>query len=440
MKPEDNIGEGKITRESGESIFTMQRVLVVDTNKQSLMPTQPARARKLLSAGKAAVYRRYPFTIILKCAIDDPQLQGVELKVDPGSRATGIALVADFKRGRRAVFAANLVHRGQAIKKNLGQRRSVRRSRRNRKCRYRPPRFLNRTKPKGWLPPSLKSRVDNVQVWARRLIGHVPVTSIEVETVRFDTQKLENPEISGVEYQQGTLLGYEIREYLLEKWGRECAYCGAADLPLEIEHIIPKSRGGSNRVSNLTLSCNDCNQKKNSQTAVEFGYPGIQAQAKQPLKDAAAVNAIRYAVGNVLKVFGLPVGFWSGGRTKKNRILQDYPKDHWLDAVCVGETGENVYVSELAKLEIKATGRQSRQMCRVDRYGFPRTKPKVNRFTKGFQTGDIVRAMVPRGKNKGTHVGKVAVRATGSFRVGTTDGINAKYCSLVQRADGYEYN
>ena len=114
-------------------------------------------------------------------------------------------------------------------------------------------------------------------------------------------------------------------------------------------------------------------------------------------------------------------------------------KDHWLDAVCVGETGENVHVPELVKLDIKTTGRQSRQMCRVNRHGFPRTKPKVNRFAKGFQTGDIVRAIVPKGKNRGTHVGRVAVRAKGSFRVGTVDGINAKYCSLVQRADGYEY-
>ncbi|BBI73681.2 hypothetical protein HAALTHF_31920n [Vreelandella aquamarina] len=88
--------------------------------------------------------------------------------------------------------------------------------------------------------------------------------------MRFDTQKLDNPEINGVEYQQGTLLGYEVREYLLEKWGRECAYCGTADTPLEIEHVIPRSRGGSNRVSNLTLSCHPCNQSKDALSLVDF--------------------------------------------------------------------------------------------------------------------------------------------------------------------------
>ncbi|CAK0764644.1 5-methylcytosine-specific restriction enzyme A [Gammaproteobacteria bacterium] len=83
-------------------------------------------------------------------------------------------------------------------------------------------------------------------------------------------QKMENPEISGVEYQQGTLEGYEAREYLLEKWARECAYCGKKDVPLNIDHIHPKARGGSNRISNLTLACHPCNEKKGSQDAKVF--------------------------------------------------------------------------------------------------------------------------------------------------------------------------
>jgi len=105
-----------------------------------------------------------------------------------------------------------------------------------------------------------------------------PITDLSVEHVRFDTQKLENPEISGVEYQQGTLLGYGVREYLLEKWGRACVYCGATDVPLQVEHLIPKSRGGSNRIRNLTLACEPCNRTKGKQTAAEFGHPDIQAQ------------------------------------------------------------------------------------------------------------------------------------------------------------------
>lgn len=141
------------------------------------------------------------------------------------------------------------------------------------------------------------------------MIRYAPISGIAVETVRFDTQALQNPEISEVEYQQGELAGYEIREYLLEKWNRKCAYCGIGNIPLEIEHIVPKSRGGSNRVSNLTLSCTTCNQKKGKQTAFEYGFPKIQQQSKQPLRDAAAVNATRYAIGNSLEVLKLPVKF-----------------------------------------------------------------------------------------------------------------------------------
>jgi hypothetical protein len=131
-----------------------------------------------------------------------------------------------------------------------------------------------------------------------------------------------------VQYPQGTLLGYEVREYVLEKWGRKCAYCGAEQVPLEVEHIVPRSRGGSNRASNLTLACVPCNQRKGHETAAEFGHPEIQAQARQPLKDVAAINSIRYAIGNALRAFGLPVSFWSGGRTQFNRTQQGYPKDH----------------------------------------------------------------------------------------------------------------
>jgi len=189
----------------------MQRVFVLDLEKKPLMPCHPARARELLKKSRAAVYKRYPFTIILKDRVGG-DVQPVELKFDPGSKTTGIALVGHFERGLEIVFGANLNHRGQKIKPDLESRRANRRARRNRKTRYRPARFNNRCRPKGWLPPSLMSRVFNVETWAERLQRLVPITSIAIETVRFDTQKMQNPEIYGVEYQQGVLAGYEVRE------------------------------------------------------------------------------------------------------------------------------------------------------------------------------------------------------------------------------------
>jgi len=147
----------------------------------------------------------------------------------------------------------------------LTARRQMRRRRRG--ClRYRAPRFLNcGNKAKGWLAPSLQHRVDTTVAWVNRFQQLVPVAGIAQELVRFDMQVMENPEISGVEYQQGTLAGYEVREYLLNKWNRECSYCGAKDVPLQIEHIHSKACGGSNRVSNLALACQPCNQKKGAQ-------------------------------------------------------------------------------------------------------------------------------------------------------------------------------
>jgi 5-methylcytosine-specific restriction endonuclease McrA len=422
----------------------MQRVLVVDKNKKPLMPCHPARARELLKVGKAAVLRRFPFTIILK-EREGGDTQGVQVKFDPGSKTTGIAAVGDFKRGKRVIWAAELTHRGQQIRGALLSRRQLRRSRRNRKTRYRKARFLNRRRPQGWLPPSLRSRVDNILTWVGRLRQFVPVTHIALELAKFDTQKMQNPEISGIEYQQGTLQGYEVREYLLEKWGHKCAYCGAVHVPLQVEHIIPKSRGGSDRVSNLTMSCELCNLKKGTQTAAEFGYPHVEALAKKPLKDAAAVNATRWALYEELEQLGLPIGIGTGGRTKLNRIRQGYPKTHWLDAVCVGESGADVFVhQEMQPLLITAQGRGSRQMCRVNKYGFPRTSAKQFKRVHGFQTGDMVKAVVTSGKQVGTYIGRVAVRASGSFNIktarGTVQGIGHKYCQPQHRSDGYAYS
>ena len=197
-----------------------------------------------------------------------------------------------------------------------------------------------------------------------------PITAISLELVKFDTQAMQRPEISGIEYQQGELLGYEIREYLLEKFGRKCAYCGKENIKdLEVEHIIPKTRGGSNRVSNLTIACKKCNLKKSNQTAEEFGHPEVQAQVKKPLKDVATVNATRWEIYRRLLQTGLSIETGMGGRTKYNRIRKGLPKTHWLDAACVGvSTPETIKVEGIYPLSISATGHGSRQMCRVSKF------------------------------------------------------------------------
>lgn len=417
-------------------------VLVVDTTGQPLSPCHPAKARKLLRQGKAAIIRRYPFTIVLKYAVEDAGPVACEVKLDPGAKTTGIALVQHNRSGPAVVWAAEIAHQGMVVKQKLNTRRAQRRARRSRKTRYRPPRFNNRRRPAGWLPPSLMSRVQNVQTWTRRLCRLAPVRAITVERVRFDTQLMENPDIQGVEYQQGTLWGYEVKEYLLERDRRRCAYCHAKDIPLQIEHIVPRSRGGHHRVTNLTLACPHCNQEKGNQTAAEYGYPDIQRLVTQrSLRGVAAVNATRNKVVEVLAGLGVSVRTGTGGQTKYNRAQNGYPKAHWIDAACAGPQGVAVQLDPAMQvLQIKAAGRQSRQMTKPDRYGFPRTSPKGNRYVHGFATGDMVRAVVPPGrKTSGTHTGRVAIRSSGAFRVGTVDGVHWRFCTLLHRADGYEY-
>ena len=434
--------------------------LVLNSNKQPLDPIHPGAARRLLNAGTAAVYRVYPFTIILKSEVNQaksavlgfPQVEHlfkttpkpIVLKLDPGSKITGVALLF----GNKVIWAAELTHRGRNIQADLESRRAIRRNRRARKTRYRQARFLNRTRQKGWLAPSLQHRVDTTLTWVNKLIKFAPIGSIVQELVRFNLQQLENPEISGIEYQQGELLGYEVREYLLNKWDRKCTYCEVKDVPLQVEHVVPKAKGGSNRLSNLCLACEKCNLKKGTSDLKEFlsGKPQllnkIQSQLKAPLKDAVAVNSTRWALFDRLKLTGLPIFTGSGGLTKFNRTKLGLPKTHWLDAACVGIV-ETLFILTNQPLLIKCQGHGNRQMCGTDKYGFPtrhRTNQKVH---FGFQTGDLVKSTVTAGKKIGVYVGRIAVRYSGSFNISTKlgliQGISYKYCQIIYHKDGYSY-
>ena len=421
----------------------MQRVLVVSPARIPLSPCRPARARWLLTQRKAAVLRRYPFTIILCQPPADTVVAPLRVKVDPGSKTTGLAVVNEATG--EVVWAGEITHRGQQVKDALAARRAARRGRRQRHTRYRPPRFDNRIRPKGWLPPSLMSRVQNVATWVERLRRVAPLTDVSVELVRFDTQLIEHPQTTGIEYQQGTLAGWEVREYLLLKWGYRCAYCQQEATRWEVDHILPRSRGGSNRISNLALACHPCNQAKGDCTATEYGHPAVQAQAGKPLKDAAAVNSTRWALYERLQRTGLPVETGTGGRTKWNRAQRGLPKTHWLDAACVGaSTPAHLKARGVIPLTILATGRHSRQMCRPNAFGFPDKAPKATSVVGGFRTGDMVRAIVPATSIKtGTYVGRLAIRATGSCNLktagGTIQGIHYKYCRPLHRGDGYRY-
>ena len=415
-------------------------VFVVDKNQKPLMPCSEKRARLLLTKRKARIHSIYPFVIrLVDRTAEESVLQPVRCKIDPGSKTTGIALVREEKEEQIVVFLMELTHRGNFISESLQVRASLRRRRRA-TLRYRPKRFANRKKQKGWLPPSLSHRIQTIFAWVKRLKNQVPLTSMTCERVRFDTQKLLQPEIDGVEYSQGTLFGYEIRQYLLEKWGRSCVYCDQKNTPLQIDHIIPKSKGGSNRIDNLTLACSSCNLKKGNLSVEAFTKKRIRSAPS--LKGAAAVNSTRNALWDVLIAFPLPCEAGTGGQTKYNRHRFSIPKTHALDAACTGVV-HRLSNWNIPTQQILAKGRGSYKRTRCDRFGFPRGFLLRQKKVNGFQTGDQVTAEVPSGKKKGSYRGRVAIRASGNFNIqtdqGVVQGINVKYCHLVQRADGYHY-
>ena len=409
-------------------------VLVLDTNRKSLLPCQPGVARSLLKHGKAAVFRRFPFTIILNKPVECVA-GGLTLKIDPGSKTTGFAVLD----GDNVIFGMELTHRGHLIKKKLHSRRASRHGRRSRHTRYRQARFLNRRRPEGWLAPSLQHRVLTTMTWVRRLMMLMPITAIVQELVRFDMQAMDNPEIEGAEYQRGTLAGAEIREYLLEKWNRTCAYCGCKDVPLQIEHIHPKSKGGTNRISNLCLACEHCNTKKGVKSIEVFLVKKpellkrIQSQTKRPLKDAAAVNSTRRALFNALKETGLPVSVGTGGRTKWNRTRFGIAKAHWLDAACVGIVDSITVLIDKPMIAI-CRGQGGRRKAVLNAFGYP-IRHNTLRPIYGWRNGDIAKF---DGK-----LYAVAPRMTGSFGISWSGekptSKSMDKLTRIHRMDAYRY-
>lgn len=432
-----NIVEAHITCKENPAMENF--VFVIDTNKKTLNPVHPARARELLTQGKAAVFRTYPFVIILRHAVDAQIKPEWELKIDPGSKTTGFALV----RNNEVFFGLHLQHRGGLISKSLEQRANTRRNRRTRKTRYRKPGLTNQKKPEKWLAPSLLHRVKTTETWVNRILNYVPVSCIYVERVKFDMQKMQNPEVSGVLYQQGELQGYRVREYLLEKWQRKCAYCGKKDVPLQVEHIEPKAKGGSDRVSNLCLSCSKCNSDKGSRSVKDFLrnkqeiLNRILKQAKSPLRDAAVVNATRNRIVEMLSTKLVTVITGEGCQTKMNRINSGLAKEHFLDAASVSDRLIKV-VSQISKPLIAiCKGQGGRQKAALNKYGYPIRHNQLKPI-KGWLSGDIA-FRIDTGE-----FGRVNPRSkSNSFNFtpfcGKAVSVHINKLTLVHRKDGYTY-
>ena len=419
-------------------------VFVLNRSKKPLDMISNAKARILLKNRLAVGQKIYPFTIRLKDNSVVSKDKAYTVKLDPGSKTTGIAIVDDKDS---VVMLAEIEHRGHVIKRSLVKRRSLRRSRRHRKTRYREAKFLNRTKPKGWLAPSVKSRADNVINFIKKYKKLININKVMIENVNFDVaQMTSNTNLVGPAYQQGPLYQNKLRSFIFNRSYGKCVYCGAK--ATEIDHVIPRSSGGTNSVHNLVASCKACNQMKSNLSLKDFGkkmnknYSHLEPK-KLP-KDAAIVQTARnYMVREITKLVS-DTTLHDSWLTKYNRGSLGLSKEHYYDALSVGETPSKFNFLTDKVLIISAKGRGSRQMCSMDSYGFPRTSTKASKSVEGFQTGDIVRAVVTKGSKKGEYFGRVAVRYSGSFDIKTKtkriQGIRYKHFHIIQRCDGYLYD
>ena len=345
------------------------------------MPCRPARARILLRQGRAVKRHVNGFFCIklVDRTLEESAVKPVALNVNFGSKTTGIAVVSDKDGVRRALALRELHHRGQAIKATLHRRAQFRRNRRG-QLRYRAPRFDNRAKPSGWLPPSVRSLIDDtmrlVNV-ARRLY---PITLLRLKNLKFDPRLLLEPTIRGIQYQRGTLWGRQLRAYVLERDEYRCIYCGKQDGKLELDHVIPRGIG-TDRVDNLVAACHHCNQAKGNRPLEKFLHdkPALLAAIKQRLAthltSAAHINTALPTLRRVLLNTLLPVQFTDSATVAHRRAELNVPNCQAYNAALQGYDFTTIQRLPETVLALRPNNGQAKQKANVDRHGTPVGRP-----------------------------------------------------------------
>jgi 5-methylcytosine-specific restriction endonuclease McrA len=428
-------------------------VFVVDCNGRPLMPCSEKHARKLLERGKAVLFRFSPFSIRLTHSSPDREiLQDLTLKISPGSDTTGFALVRKEKDQTSVVFLAELVHRGWSISKTLWHRRGLRHRRRT-SLRYRTPGPSNRHKPRGWIAPSILHRIETVTTWVRRFTKLAPITCIVAELSSYNGQELRVEAAIREDREQGQTRS-ELRRVVFATWGPKCAYCDIQGVPLELDHIVARSCGGSDRPYNRIPSCQRCNKDKGKLSIDEYlatdpeRLQRIKETMKVSERDAGTLYNVRRGLRLALGSGFPPVKVSTLSTRQANLERLGIPSRPATNAACSGIT-EVLTGWKQPILRVECAGRGSYQ--RTGSY-IPGRKSRDHRnrqiFSRqkrahGFQTGDIVKAIVARGKKPGVYRGRAAVRASGDIDVDYgADKARTVYknCRLIQRSDGYKYS
>lgn len=303
-------------------------VFVINQHGEPLMPCKPRKARLLLKQKKAKIIKYQPFTIQLLYG-SSGYTQDVQVGIDLGARHVGVALVSEGH-----VLAKGEVSLRQDVKSNLETRRIYRRSRRSRKTRYRKARFLNRTasKKKGWLPPSIQSRMDNTFRWVDMFTSLVPKPQLHLEVGKFDVQKMINPSVSGTDYQQGQAFSYhDVRYFVFARDNYTCQVCKQKNKILNTHHIVYRSKGGTDRADNLISVCTDCHTHENHQPG-QVLWRWMQEGKKLPTYKATVfMHVIRKKVYE--RYPNARVTY--GSETTPRRMALCLEKSHENDAIAI---------------------------------------------------------------------------------------------------------
>lgn len=397
-------------------------VYVINKQGQVLMPTERfGKVRRLLKNSLAHVVCRIPFTIQLDYDTTD-YTQPVSLGVDAGSKHIGISATTSEKE----LYAADVELRNDIVDK-LSTRRELRRTRRSR-LRYRKARFNNRvsSKRKGWLAPSVENKIQTHLTVVEKIHKFLPITNIVVETASFDIQKINNPSISGSEYQQGEQLDFfNVREYVLFRDNHTCQHCKgkSKDKVLNVHHIESRKTGGDSP-NNLITLCETCHK------AYHRGEFELNVKRGKSFRDSAFMGIMRWGFYDRLKNIYPNVSMTFGYITKNARITNNLPKEHYVDARCISD---NPVAKPLGYYFYQKKVRcQNRQIHKANFLKGGRKKLNQAPFlVKGFRLFDLVEYQ----KELYYIFGR---RSNGSFDIRKLDGtkvnkgsINCKYLRLI---------
>lgn len=419
------------------------RIFVMNMRGDPLMPCTQKKARILLKEGKAVIYKYDPFTIQLTYATGETK-QDCHIGIDTGSKHIGMAITSENK----VLFKGEIELR-QDVKSNIDTKHIYRRSRRNRKTRYRQPRFLNRKRSDKWLPPSLQNRVDHTFHWIDTFCSLISDPILHIEVGKFDTAKMINPEINGVDYQHGQTYGFfEERYFVFARDNYTCQCCGKSkDKILQTHHIIYRSNGGTDRVDNLITVCTDCHTSKNHQKGgILYKWQEQHKKVKQ-YKEPPFMNAIRKRIfaryPNAHTTYG--------SETTPHRKELGLEKTHYNDAITISgitnikeDPKEWLLIKQFRKKKRslhEATARKGRKEPNC----FQKRNSKNTPFYRGFYLNDKVKVF---GHGQ---IGYITGFTSGGAYVKNVDGeyitipnksykqVSIKYLKLLSHNNNWQY-